>query len=221
MTENIPIDGLVLAAGQSSRMGHHKILLPTKDGHTVLSLLLSKLQSIIEGKLVVVLGRDAKAVQTSILARNLDNHNRISFITNPKFQDGMSTSLKLGIDSFDKNINGLAVFLADQPLISEQDIALLQKKYVNRSDDCLAVAAAKGTKRLNPVIFSPELLQELKEISGDIGAKTVLQKHKERISLIDLGDGLWSKDIDDWEGYVGLARALNWPDAINFINTQG
>ncbi len=216
------IDVLVLAAGQSSRMReHHKILLPTEDGHSVLSLLLSKLLNCSFGKIVVVLGRDAQKVKASVLSLNLENSEQLSFITNPDFQDGMSTSLKLGISLFTSNNNGLAIFLADQPLLSESDISTLLEAYVHKPNSCLAVAAAKGGKRLNPVIFSPELLRELQQASGDVGAKGILKQYKAQTSLVDLGDGLWCKDIDDWEGYVELARAVNWQDALDFINSQG
>jgi len=213
------VDALVLAAGQSSRMGeHHKILLPTENGHCVLSLLLSTLLESVDGHIVVVLGRDAETVKNKV--SSLLNSERLSFITNPDFQNGMSTSLKLGTTSFSYTKNGLAIFLADQPLISKEQISKLIATYSNKSDKTLAIAAAKGKKRLNPVIFSPELIKELQQASGDVGAKGILKKYKEQVALVDFGDGVWSKDIDDWEGYCGVARALNWQDALKFIALQ-
>jgi len=219
---NNKIDALVLAAGQSSRMlPYNKVLLPTKDGQTVISLLLSTLLESLSGQILVILGCNELKVQKSILGSNLDTIERLDFKFNPNYRDGMSTSLVLGIKAFEKTENGLAVFLADQPLISTADISALTYAYSNRTEDCLAVAAAKGQKRLNPVIFTPDLLAKLQQLSGDVGAKAVLQKHREQVQLVDLGDGVWGRDIDDWEGYCGVARAANWTDALNFIKTQG
>lgn len=223
---NPQIDALVLAAGQSSRMGeHHKILLPTENGHNVLSQLLATLLKSLDGRIVVVLGRGASHVKQNILDKNLNDSKRIEFLTNLDFHNGMSTSLALGIAEFTNTHNGLAVFLADQPLITKADINALVASYKNKATDCLAVAAAKGNKRLNPVIFTPACLKELRESSSDTGpndtgAKGLLQKHKEQVALVDLGNGVWSRDIDDWEEYVGLARALNWQDALKFIDAH-
>ena len=81
-----------------------------------------------------------------------------------------------------------------------------------------SISISRFSKPSTTPLFTPKLLAKLKGLSGDIGAKAVLKAHKEQVALVDLGDGLWSRDIDDWETYVGLARALNWQDALNFIS---
>jgi molybdenum cofactor cytidylyltransferase len=208
MSERSSIAALILAAGSSSRMGggRHKLLLPLGKrpvlAHVIETTLASQARPI-----VVVLGHQAEQVHSQI-ATYLSRSDILS-IENPDYLQGMSTSLRAGIRALINNENtegqlshslaGVLIVLADQPLMTSRiiDTLIARKRTTGKR---ILIPFYNG-ERGNPVLFDVSLFPELLEITGDAGARSVIERHRQEIARIELGASMASYDVDTWEAY--------------------
>ena len=202
---------IILAAGSSSRMGagRHKLLLPLGNrpvlAHVIAATLASQARPI-----VIVLGHQAEQVRTHIATFTVSP--AVISIENPHYRQGMSTSLQAGLQVLLQNRNtdgpvfhsldGVIILLGDQPLMTPHIIdALITNK---QTTDKRIIAPLYNGKRGNPVLFDASLFPELLQISGDEGARSVIERHKQEVSTIELSDAVASYDVDTWEAYQAV-----------------
>ena len=203
------IAGIILAAGGSSRMkdGQQKLLLPLGDRpvltHVIAAALDSRLRS-----LVIVLGNRAEEMRRTIneyLSR--EQLARIHFMENKDYTKGMSSSLRAGVrylmdeanEERQSTIMGAMILLGDQPFITTDIIDTLIRDEGQKGQKI--VAPRYNGKRGNPVIFSAELFPELLEVMGDEGGKSVIERHRQEIRMVDMIDAEQNHDVDTWEAY--------------------
>jgi molybdenum cofactor cytidylyltransferase len=208
MPEHSSIAALILAAGSSSRMGagRHKLLLPLGDrpvlAHTIEATLASQARPI-----VVVLGHQIAQVRDQI-SPYLD-HPDVFSIENTDYLQGMSTSLRAGIQALiDRestagpsahSLAGVLIVLADQPLMTARILdTLIANKYATGKR--ILIPFYNG-ERGNPVLFDASLFPELLEITGDGGARSVIERHRSEVARIELGASMASYDVDTWDAY--------------------
>ena len=208
MNTSLSTAAIILAAGSSSRMGggRHKLLLPLDDrpvlAHVIDASLASQARPII-----VVLGHQSDHVRSQIKPYTI--HDKITLIENVHYQQGMSSSLCIGIqtlltngyrkDTSSYQVDSALIVLGDQPLITPQIIDTLISMY--RTTGKPIVAPLYKGKRGSPVLFDKSLFSELIEITGDEGGRTVLERHRHEVELIEIGDALANYDVDTWEAY--------------------
>jgi molybdenum cofactor cytidylyltransferase len=207
---------IILAAGSSSRMGggRHKLLLPLDDrpvlAHVIDASLASQARPII-----IVLGHQSNRVRSHI--KQYSTHDDITLVENAHYQLGMSSSLRIGIQTLLTNgyrichnshqIDSVLIVLGDQPLITPKIIDALITAY--RSTGKAIVAPLYKGKRGSPVLFDKSLFTELIEVTGDEGGRTVLERHRDEVELIEIGDILANYDVDTWEAYEQVVEAWN------------
>jgi molybdenum cofactor cytidylyltransferase len=208
---------IILAAGSSSRMGggRHKLLLPLGDRPVIAHVIDASLASQAR-PIMVILGHQSDQVRTQIKQYTL--HQDIALIVNPHYQQGMSSSLRMGIQTvlangYKKNtflyqVGSALIVLGDQPLITPQIIDTLITTY--RTTGMPIVAPLYKGKRGSPVLFDKSLFSELMEVTGDEGGRTVLERHRHEVELIEIGDALTNYDVDTWEAYEQVVEA--WKD---------
>ncbi len=198
---------IILAAGTSSRMGasRHKLLLPM-HGRPVLAHVLDAVQASQARPVVLILGHQSEQVLTRIstYATHFDFH----VVENPDYLQGMSTSMRLGIQTLqaygytkasDGSIDSALVLLGDQPLITTQHIDTLIAIY--RTTGKKIIAPTYEGKRGNPILFDSSLFPELLEITGDEGGRSVLERHREEIATVEMGNPVANIDVDTWDTY--------------------
>lgn len=203
---------IILAAGRSRRMraGYHKLMLPLA-GRPVLAHVLASVKASQAHPIVLVLGYQASEIQQQ-LAPDLANLPDLQIIHNPLYQEGMSTSLRAGIQSlvdngYKKNkqemkIDGAVIILGDQPLLRTEIIdRVIQAR---REKDAAIVTPLYHGKRGQPSLFSARLFPELLQVSGDEGGKSVIASHKNELATVELGDAMVNYDVDTWEAYQQL-----------------
>ncbi len=96
-------------------------------------------------------------------------------------------------------VDSALIMLGDQPLITAEVIdALISAR---RASGKRIVAALYGGKRGNPTLFAASLFGELMEVTGDEGGRRVLERHREEVEFVELGDAVASFDVDTWEAY--------------------
>jgi molybdenum cofactor cytidylyltransferase len=199
------IAGIVLAAGGSSRMkdGQQKLLLPLGDRpvlvHVIEAVLTSQLHPI-----VVVLGsRAAEIGQTISSYLSKEQQSHLHILENSDYTNGMSSSLHVGIrglmDENQDTIAGAMILLGDQPFVSTEMIDALIG--VEQEGVAKIVAPRYNGKRGNPVIFSSELFAELLEVVGDEGGKSVIERHRADVRMVEMEDVGQNHDVDTWEAY--------------------
>ena len=201
MTAPLPvaIAGVVLAAGLSRRMGEAKLLLPLEGRpvvrHTVEHLLDARLDPVI-----VVTGTEDRAIRAAL--RDLN----VVFAVNPQPEAGQAGSVKVGIATVPADAPAALVALGDQPFVPGEVIAALLEARAHTGRPIVAPHYRDG--RGNPVLFSREVFAELTEISGDQGARSILERDPSRVTLVDV-DRPMPQDLDTPEDYARLRRAGN------------
>jgi molybdenum cofactor cytidylyltransferase len=200
------IAAIILAAGSSSRMGagRHKLFLPLGE-QPVLVLVLEAVLAAQTRPIVLVLGH--QAAQARALLDPYLHVPDLQIIENPAYQQGMSTSLRAGLQVLTnpnehlpkEHIGGAIILLGDQPLITARIIDGLVATW--RDEGKRIVAPLYNGKQGNPVLFSAKLFPELAKVTGDEGGRSVIERHREEVVTVEVEDAQASFDVDTWEAY--------------------
>jgi molybdenum cofactor cytidylyltransferase len=183
---NIEISILILAAGSSSRLGQPKQLVIFEE-QTLIERIIQTALSVSE-KVSVVLGANIDLIKPRLEAFT----DRINIIENPKWQEGMGTSISLGVEKLASKSDGILILLTDQPLISQ---VLLQKMMQTFAERKFPIVACNYGEQLGvPILFDKSFFPELMSLKGEQGARIFLQNYSEKIASISFRDGLF--DID-------------------------
>jgi len=190
----LPVGGIILAAGRSSRMpGSQKLLLDI-DG---VPMVRHVLEAASEGgchQTVVVYAEDD--VKRAI-------NGRAEVVFNPQAQSGMASSIQVGLRAMRQEIEAAMVILGDQPLVGSRTVATLLRAW-RREGSRPAVAAAGAEGWAPPVILSRELWGDLFALTGDAGARQVLQGRPELLDVVPAPGR--SDDIDTPDDYEKIVR---------------
>jgi molybdenum cofactor cytidylyltransferase len=128
-------------------------------------------------------------------------------VINEEYEKGMSSSLKKGVLNISKDSEAFAIFLADMPLIKEESIEKVINEFNERS--CLIVAPIFNKVIGHPVIFHRNLIPEIINLEGDIGAKKVIEKYKDEACFIEVNDEGVLIDIDTPKDLEEVLKKLN------------
>ncbi len=188
--------GILLAAGKSSRMGRLKQTLPFKGqtllGHSLTQALHSRL-----GEVVLVLGHRCEEIRKSIPLEVFPDKLRI--VENRDYAKGLSTSLIAGLDAVEGRYRHVMFLLADMPGVKTELIDLLVVRYLESGLPAGAVMA--DCRAVHPVIFGACLYPEIKRLTGDVGAKSILEANSGRICMVEPPGNYDFRDTDTPEDY--------------------
>jgi len=191
------VSAILLAAGESQRMGRPKQLLPfgssTILGRTIDNLLSSRVDEVI-----VVLGTRAGAMKQVIAGR------QVKVVVNPDYREGMSTSLIAGIWQADSKAQWVMVALADQPLIDKDTYNRIIEGALGC--DMGIILPTYRRKRGNPVIFSIKYKDELLGLEGDLGGREILKRHPDDILEVAVGSEGVTIDINNLDDYYSCLK---------------
>lgn len=193
------IAALILAAGQSSRMGQHKMLLPFLGKPLLLHAVEHALAAEFD-EIIVVVGHHADAVRAALAGR------RVRIVENPDYQQGQSTSVRAGIAALAPATEAVIILLGDQPLVTSAILKSLVQAW-QRSGKPIIAPFYNG-QRGNPVLFAHALFPELLTVSGDQGGREVLQRHASEIEPVQMDDANAAEDVDTWQDYQALLERL-------------
>jgi CTP:molybdopterin cytidylyltransferase MocA/xanthine/CO dehydrogenase XdhC/CoxF family maturation factor len=182
------IGGVVLAAGLSRRMGRNKLVAEVAGR----SLVRHAAEAALAGGLdpvMVVTGHQAGEIEKSLAGLP------VGFVHNPSFADGLSTSLKAGIESLPADCAGAIVLLGDMPGVSPELVARVSAAFEPAKGRSICVATAEG-RRGHPVLWGRQFFAELMRLSGDQGARGLIAAHAANIVEVGAGDAGPLTDID-------------------------
>jgi len=189
---------VVLAAGASSRLGLPKQLLVIGQT-TLLQHSISVALGSLAQKVVVVLGAGASGIHTATA------DDKLAFIENKQWQEGMSSSIRCGLGHITRQCPQLqsVLFMAcDQPFVS---VELLNKLVTlqQETDSPIVASTYAGTTGI-PAIFHAALFPELLLLTGDRGAKKLIERHRQHVATVAFPQG--HIDIDTGEDYRNLQK---------------
>jgi molybdenum cofactor cytidylyltransferase len=195
------ISGVILAAGQSKRLGRPKQLLDLNGEpvlrHTVRNASESELDQV-----VLVLGHEAAAIADAV------GEWGQSLVVNPDYAQGQSTSLKLGLSAVDPTAEAVLFLLGDQPQVRSELINHLLRSF-REGKGRIVMPSYRGTPS-NPVLFAREFFPELAAIQGDEGARSLIKAHRAEIAFLNV-DVDPPLDIDTEEDYERLLQQWEQP----------
>ncbi|WP_295810500.1 molybdopterin-binding/glycosyltransferase family 2 protein [uncultured Nitratireductor sp.] len=193
--------GVLLAAGQSRRMGEHNKLMASFDGVPLVRRTGAALaQSRVDGAVAVV-GHEAERVRGALEGLGM------VMAVNDAYAEGLSTSLKAGIAALPDEAMGALVMLADMPEIRSEDLDRLVEAFVKAGGNAVVRATHNG-KRGNPVILPRALFAEVARLEGDTGARHVVEQ--ELVGVVDVETGAAAHlDVDTPEALEKAGGALS------------
>ncbi len=195
------IAALILAAGQSRRMGVTNKLLAEIDGKAMLARVVEVAQASQVEHIVAVTGHEADLVAAALA------HYDVPVVHNPDFADGLSTSLQRGVGELADDIDGVIVLLGDMPRIAPLHIDRLIAAFNPLEGRAICVPTYQG-KRGNPVLFGSQFFAEMADVGGDSGAKHLIGEHEDDLVEVPMEDD-------------GIFLDVDTPDALTAIRAVG
>lgn len=191
------IAGLVLAAGESSRMGTDKALLSYR-GRTFLETTIQTLREAGIERIAVVLGHHAEEIQR---AAKLED---VEIVINRDYRLGQTSSLQTGLRALARdNLEAILLCLVDHPGVSANTVRHLLASF--RSSGAPVVIPTYQGQRGHPALIARGLFQELNDLERNVGANAVIRKYRDATQCVEAGDAGVLLDIDDPQTYRRLA----------------
>jgi molybdenum cofactor cytidylyltransferase len=194
------IAALVLAAGQSRRMGTLNKLLIEIDGVPMVRGVVEMLRQSKADPIVVVTGHEGERVSAAL--RDLP----VTVVHNPDFAQGLSTSLKRGIAALPADADGALITLGDMPRVTAAEIDRLIAAFNPVEGRGICVPTRQG-KRGNPVLWSRRFFDEMLQVAGDVGARHLIGTYPEMVAEVEMADDGVLTDIDTPQALAKLAAS--------------
>ncbi|GAB6054351.1 hypothetical protein JCM17960_31710 [Magnetospira thiophila] len=188
---------LVLAAGQSRRMGGVNKLLAPLNGKPVLHHVLDGIPTTLRQDIWIVTGFEAARVRDSLGGQGLH------FVHNPRFKDGLSTSLKVGIEALPDDRAGVLVMLGDMPFVQPQTVTALLTCFEESGGICLPMYQGH---RGNPVLWPRAFFPAIGDLTGDQGARSLLAGHSAQVRTVSVTDDGILRDLDSPRDFEGASK---------------
>ena len=191
---------IILAAGNSSRLGKSKQLLFYKE-KTLLQHIIDEAINAFLQPVVVVTGANSEPISEAI------NHQPIHVVNNKHWQEGMASSIVAGlcaISSIHKKKEDVMIAVCDQPFVSSTLFTSLCNKRKESNKGIVACTYANTTG--TPVLFAPAYFEELLQLSGEGGAKKIIARYPHDVETVLFPKG--NIDIDTEDDYFTLLHNL-------------
>ena len=194
------IVGVVLAAGQSRRMGQANKLTMPVDGTPMVARVVDALERSKVGRIIVVTGYEAQEIHEALSGR------QVEIVHNPHYEEGMGTSIRAGVSALGDDVDGALIALGDMPWVSSEVIDRLVDAFSPDGEVSIYIPMY-GRKRGNPVLWGAQRFAELRELSGDVGGKVLFHRHPEAICYVHVESAAVNIDVDT-------------PDALNELRDE-
>jgi len=192
---------VILAAGKSNRLGSPKQLLKYKG------------KSLLQHAADAAIGTGLNPVfvitgaRTEMMEKELVNYP-VQLIHNESWEEGMASSIRCGVDaaeSIKPDVDGILFMVCDQPFA---ETAVLNELIARQKESGMPISACVYDDIIGtPAIYHKSIFPELMSLQGDIGAKKIINTHKDSLATISFNSG--KTDIDTASDYDNLLKTLN------------
>ena len=194
------VSAILLAAGESQRMGGINKLMLAVEGepllrHTLKTLLASRL-----GEVVVVLGHQAE--EARILLHELE----VRIVVNKDYLEGQMSSVHCGLEALTRPCDGVMICLTDQPLLTAQDIDVLIDAF-DRHGGSIIVPTYQG-RRGNPIVLAYAHREEILGGGRNLGCKRLIERNPDLVRTVEMDTDHMVFDLDTPEDYARLQARL-------------
>ncbi len=195
------VAGIILAAGESSRMGGPKALLEFR-GETFLDRLIRVLGEWC-APVIVVLGHDAGRIK-----QGLKLGDRAEFVLNEEYRRGQLSSLQRGLAAVPEEAEGVLFTLVDRPMVQSSTVGRIAGRLRGRSPGELVVIPKAGARHGHPVGVARELIPEFLALPPGAQARDVIHAHSAETAYVDTDDPGILVDVNDPKAYQRLLAEL-------------
>jgi xanthine dehydrogenase accessory factor len=189
---NCNISAIILAAGESKRMGKPKMLLPFGDS-SIIETVINNASGSALNNIFVVLGANADSIGDQLVDYQVET------LINRKYKNGMLSSVQHGLKAVSESADAVMVLLGDQPMIGNTLMDRMIETYMN-SGHGIIVATHQG-KRGHPILFSSKYIVEVLEYSERKSLKDLLNNFPADVEEMETGHPEILRDIDTENDY--------------------
>ena len=193
------IAGIILAAGLSLRMGRPKLLLDW-GGKPVVRRAVERVKAGGVDEIVIVLGHEGQAIREAL--KGLP----VRFVENPEPEAGQAGSIACGVAVLGPAVSAALIALGDQPALPPEVIPRLLQTF-RETAKAIVAPLYRGVQG-NPVFFAATVFPELRTLTGDRGARSVVEKDPPRVALVSF-DLPMPADLDTFEDYERVRPRVN------------
>jgi molybdenum cofactor cytidylyltransferase len=190
------IAGLILAAGESSRMGTDKAMLAYR-GQTFVEAIVQTLREADIQRIIVVLGHHAEEIQ---------RHAKIEaaqVVINPDYRSGQKSSLQVGLRALlADDVEAILLCLVDHPAVAAETVRKIVATF--RQSGAPVVIPTYQDRRGHPVLIGWQVFDELLALASDAGADSVVRRYRPATHFVEVEDEGVVMDVDDPESYRRL-----------------
>ncbi|MBM4333830.1 MAG: molybdenum cofactor cytidylyltransferase [Deltaproteobacteria bacterium] len=194
------ISSIVLAAGESRRMGQTKQLLEW-EGKTILQQVLENLLDSRLDEVILVLGHEAERILEKVDTR------RVKVVINQNYREGMITSIQQGLLALHEQAEAFFIVLADQPGIGPEIFDRLISEFRRSTTQKNIVLPTYRGRRGHPALFGLKYKKEAGRLKGDVGFRQILQEHPEDILAVEMDTDFILRDMDTPDDYQKQLRS--------------
>ncbi|HMJ45520.1 MAG TPA: molybdopterin-binding/glycosyltransferase family 2 protein [Pseudolabrys sp.] len=195
------VAAVVLAAGQSTRMGAVNKMLAEIGGKPLVRIAAEQALASRAKPVIVVTGHERERVEAALAGLP------VRFTHNPDYADGLGTSLKAGIAAVPEDADGAIVCLGDMPQVDSALIDKLLAAFDPERGGLVVVPSING-RRGNPVVWARRFFKDLMSISGDIGARYLIGSYPEAVVEVPVAGDAALTDVDTPESLSAVKAEI-------------
>jgi molybdenum cofactor cytidylyltransferase len=184
---------IILAAGESKRMGRPKMLLPF-NGSTMLETVIENVSKSQTDRILVVLGAENEAISEKI------GNLKVKCCYNENYKMGMLSSVKCGFKNLPSGYKAAMVFQGDQPFINAKAIDAVIKTYLS-SGNGIVIPVYDG-RRGHPILIDKKYGKEIEKLSPDIGLHELAHRFFYDVVEANTADAGILRDLDTYKEYL-------------------
>lgn len=197
--------GVILAAGESSRMGADKALLPwppgTATGQSFLSAAIECLNNFSD-MVIVVAGKNAANLAPVVYA------NAAFLVKNPAPERGQFSSLQIGLQEvLNRGRDAAIVTLVDRPPVRSSTLQMLCEAFTTRMHDKWSVVPEYQGEHGHPFLIDREMIQVFSEAPATASARDIEHQHQQHIQYLEVDDPAVTLNVDTPEDYAALSQS--------------
>ena len=191
------ISAIILAAGESRRMGVQNKLLLQIDSEVLIRKFVKSVSNSLVDAVLVVVGFEAEKIKAVL------HDQSVKFVENPSYEEGMTTSIQSGVKASSNESTGLMICLADMPFAETSDLNLLIQAFndYRSTESSLIIVPVFQGKRGNPVLFSEVFREKILTHKGE-GCREIVRQFPHYVKEVSMENDNLLRDIDTPEDYM-------------------